>query len=327
MIAVLTALVVGGILLIACTDDTATTTASCAFVVGDGQNGHDAKLHRVIYPGQTFDLGDSEDISYVPCNSRNYIVSDGTVRDANGTVVGDRTELITATTKSGVPIELAVAAYWTLNQSESAMRDFYNVCFKYRCASNNDVSGEANNSTPGWNDMLGENFGPALERAVKLSVVKANDTLWDQRDPEEFKRLADNTSVAFADEILATLGYPEDLFCGSGNSTWNNPDDPGKGKFTCTSVRIVVDDVQRGEIREGEGSTEGERNINEQRLQNAIALYGPDAGFWLALLDVIDKCKSAGPTCIITIGGANAPVLPIPSNSVPVPAPPATPTP
>ena len=249
------------------------------------------------------------------------------MRDANGTVVGDRTELITATTKSGVPIELAVTAYWTLNQSESAMRDFYNVCFKYRCASNNDVSGEANNSTPGWNDMLGENFGPALERAVKLSVVKANDTLWDQRDPEEFKRLADNTSVAFADEILATLGYPEDLFCGSGNSTWNNPDDPGEGKFTCTSVRIVVDDVQRGEIREGEGSTEGERNINEQRLQNAIALYGPDAGFWLALLDVIDKCKSAGPTCIITIGGANAPVLPIPSNSVPVPAPPATPTP
>jgi len=298
-------------LLLACTD-TGVSTASCAFVVGDGQGGRDAKLHKIVYPGQKVNKGENENVSYVPCNSRNYIVSDGTVKDANGNVVGDRTQLITATTKKGVQIELAVTAYWTLNQSERAMRNFYNVCFKYQCASKDDQAGTANNSTPGWNDVLGENFGPALERAVKLSVIKANDTIWSQRDPGEFKALADNISAAFADEIRATLGYPEDLFCGSGNSTWSDPDKPGEGTFTCTPVRIVVDDVQRGLVRADE-STQGAAEINTQRLKNAEALYGPGAGYWLALQDLIDKCKAAGTTCIINLGGATTgPAVPVP---------------
>jgi len=310
---VVVAVLAVALLLLACTD-TSTTTASCAFVVGDGAKGRDSKLHRIEYQGQKVDKGDNEDVSFIPCNSRNYIVSDGTVTDANGNVVGDRTQLITATTKSGVQIELAVTAYWTLNQSETAMRNFYNVCFKYRCASSKDVSGDANNSTPGWNDMLGENFGPALERAVKLSAIKAKDTIWSQRDPGEFKALADNISAAFADEIRATLGYPEDLFCGSGNSTWSNPDKPGEGTFTCTTVRIVVDDVQRGLVRADE-STQGAAEINAQRLKNAEALYGSGAGYWLALQDLIDKCKDAGTTCIINVGGASVgPAVPVPAS-------------
>ena len=95
---------------IAACSNAATTTASCAFIVGDGQSGHDAKLHKVVYPGQAVHVGAEEDVSYVPCNSRNYIINDGTVTNANGERVGDRDKLIEATTSAGVPITVAVPA-------------------------------------------------------------------------------------------------------------------------------------------------------------------------------------------------------------------------
>lgn len=238
---------------------------------------------------------------------------------ANGNVIGDRIQPITATTESGVEIQVTLTAYWTLNQSDSAMRNFYNVCFKYRCASDSDIAGDANNSTPGWNDMLGENFNPALERATKLSTIKALDSIWSKRDPGQFQALADNISKAFADEVRKTVGYQDDLFCGSGNSQWSELDKPGEGTFTCSPVRIVIDDVRRGQIRADE-STRGAADINAQRLKNAEALYGPGAGYWLALQDLVDKCKAASTVCVINFGGApNAPAVPIP---VTTPAPP-----
>jgi len=314
------------LLLIACETNTATTIASCAFVVGDGSQDHDAKLHRIVFPGQKTNVGNSEKVSYVPCNSRNYIINDGSVVDANGHQVGDRHTLITATTSGGVNITIAARALWTLNEDEKAMRDFYTVCFKYKCAGS-DSGGDANFSTEGWNGMLGENFSPAMDAAARKAAIEVDDTIWDKHSPEQYKLLADKMSEAFVDAVRASLGFPEDLFCGSGNSTWSNPDEPGNGKFTCSPVRIEVDDVQAAPVNPNQ-NTEGQKTQNEQRLQNAIALYGPDAGWWLALLDAIDKCsKSAGVNCIINLGGANAPVLPIPSNSLPAPAPAATPSP
>lgn len=313
---VVAAAIAVAILLIACSDK-GTSTASCAWIVGDGSSGHDAKVHKVVYPGQKVDEGDYENVSYVPCNSRNFIVSDGSVKDANGNVVGDRTQLITATTDSGVEIQVALTAYWTLNQSESSMRNFYTVCHKYRCAGSKDIAGEANNSTPGWNDMLGENFGPALERAAKVSAIKAQDTIWQKRDPEQFSTLANNISAIFADEVRKTLGFQDDLFCGSGNSAWSNPDKPGEGEFNCSPVRIVVDDVRRGQVRADE-STRGAADINAQRLANARALYGDNAGNVLALMDLIAACRAAGTMCIVNLGGSTtAPAVPIPPVTTP----------
>ncbi len=306
------AVLAAALLLTAC-DTNATTTASCGFVVGDGHSGHDAKLHRVVYPGQSTHVGDSEDISYVPCNSRNYLINDGSVFNANGEQLGDRHQLIEATTKTGVPINIAVSAYWTLNQSESAMRAFYNVCFKYRCASSKDTGGDVNFATPGWNGMLAEDFGPALDRVARLAAVNVEDSIWQLQNPEQYQTLSDAMSAGFADVIRATLGYQDDLFCGSGNSVWSDPNKPGEGEFTCSPVRIVVDKVERGEIQADE-STEGVLTINQMRLSNATALYGPDAGYWLGLQDTIEKCKTAGTTCIINIGGG--PVA-VPTNQTP----------
>lgn len=309
-------------LLTAC--DQATTTASCAFLVGDGLNGNDAKVRSIIYPGQQVPNHVNEKVYYVPCNSRNYIVNDGTVKNANGAVVGDRSTLISATTKSGVPITIAARALWTLNQSDRAMRAFYNVCFKYQCASSEDVGGDANFSTPGWNGMLAENLGPALDTAARMAAIEVDDSVWQNHNPLQYKALGDKMSEVFADVMRANWGYSEDLFCGSGNSMWADPENPGTGEFTCTPVRIIVDDVQRGEVM-ADDSTEGVTTINQQRLKNAQALYGESAGYWLGLQDSIDKCKEAQVPCVFNIGGAAAsPAVVVPANT-PVPVPTATP--
>ena len=298
-------------LLVAC-DDEATTSASCAFVYGDGSAGNDSNLHRVEYPGGKVELKTGENASYVPCNSRNYIINDGTVVNANNEKVGDRHTLIKATTKTGVPIEISARALWTLNQSEAAMKNFYTVCFKYTCATTKDEAGKANFSTPGWNGMLAENFGPTMDSIAKIASINVDDSIWQNQNPQQYKALADSMSAAFADVMRGNLGFPNDLFCGSGNSTWKDPSKPGESEFTCSPVRIQVDYVQRGELRSDE-STQGAVTVNAQRLKNAQALYGPDAGYWLALQDLIDKCKNAGTTCIINVGGASGPTVPVPA--------------
>ncbi|MDO8269076.1 MAG: hypothetical protein Q7T54_00185 [Candidatus Levybacteria bacterium] len=297
-----------------CNEKNGVTTASCAFIVGDGSTGHDAKLHKVVLPGQTFDPSANEKVSYVPCNSRNYIINDGTVKNPNGEIVGDRFNMITATTKSGVEIYISATALWTLNQTEASLRDFYNVCFKYQCASSKDVGGDINSSTKGWNSMLAENFGPTMDKIAQEAAAKLDDSVWKTHDQGQVKSLEDSMSALFADRIRARLGYAEDLFCGSGNSVWSDPNKPGSGTFNCSPVRIVVEEVRRGQVN-ADASSQGVLEINAQRLKNAQALYGTEAGYWLALQDVIEKCKAAGTTCIVNVGGApGSPSVPVPTT-------------
>src|SRR4051812_46806871 len=105
-----------------------TASASCAFVAGNGKNGADTNIHTIIYPGQTVPSEDNTKVMYVPCNSRNFIINDGSVKNANGQIVGDQAQLITATTKSGVPVLIAASAFWTLNENKDAMEQFYTFC-------------------------------------------------------------------------------------------------------------------------------------------------------------------------------------------------------
>jgi len=295
----------------------ATTSASCAYISGTGQNGADAKLHTIVYPGQTVNLGQNETATYVPCNSRNYIITNGVTKNANNDVVGDRSTPIVANLTSGVSIQISVTAYWTLNESDKAMRDFYDVCFKYQCASTQDVSGDNNFGTKGWNGMLGEDFGFTLDRIGKIAAAKVTDDIWKNHDPAQYKVLGDAMAADFADQVRATLGYPEDLFCGSGNSDWTDPNKPGEGSFTCTPVRIVVDNVQL--IPQQTDNSQGAMTLAQQRVALAQALYGANAAYWLGVMDAIAACKSAQVTCVFNIGGTGA--------TVPITVPTATPTP
>jgi hypothetical protein len=315
--------------------DTAASPASCAFVYGNGLSGNDSKLHNLIYPGQVVKRNStSENVSYVPCNSRNYIIKDGEAKDTNGTVIGDIQTPIKAYTTTGVPILIGATAYFTLNESDESMRDFYNVCFKHTCASDKDVSGSSNNSTPGWTDMLGEDFLPAMNTAGFVAASEQTDLIWQQPTPKLYSTLADDMSTAFMKAVQQTTGYNVDLFCGSGASKWMDPSDPSKkvdpgtGKFDCKPVRFVVNSVRQDTSAMNSG-TQGTQVLNAQALQDAIARYGSNqAGYWRGLLDAIAACEQAShTTCVINIGNGTPAAVSVPATSgaTPTPSPTAKP--
>ncbi len=313
-------LIILGMVLVGCSSNAATTTASCSFVIGDGQDGRDARLHKVVYTGQTFSAKD-EKILYFPCNPRTYQINDGSIEVNGGRVVGDRLNLTKAWTKKGIPIEIALTAYWTLNQNEDALRNFFNVCFKFTCADSQDIGGSANFSTDGWNGMLSETISPVLDRLAREAAKYVDDSIWSTHDLSQNEAMETYMSTNFADEFRKVVGYPQNLLCGSGNSQWPNPDKPGEGEFQCSDVRIVVDGVRRVQTDTDE-SADGAKAINELRLENAQALYGPNAGHWLGLIDAIAQCKDSGSTCVFNIGGGTSTSVPIPSvASTPAPMP------
>jgi hypothetical protein len=305
-----------------------TTTSSCAYVVGVGKGDYDARVHKVVIPGEkvAYDTY-GEKVVWVPCNARNYIVNDGSVRNADGTTVGDRPNLIEATTSTGVPILIAAHALWTLNQSDTSMRNFYDLCFKYTCASPTDVGGD-NNFAPskGWNGLLAENFGTALDTAARRAAFRLDDSVWLTQNPAQYDILANEMAKEFPGAVRANVGYTEDLFCGSNNSVWSDPSSPGTGEFLCSPVRIQVDRVVR-KVGQDDQSSAGVLAINQQRLKNAEALYGPaDAGYWLGVMDAIDKCKGTGLNCVVNLGGVSGAVVAIPADE-PTPTPTPVPTP
>jgi len=292
-----------------------TKTATCAYIVGAGYGDYDASIHEIVYPGQTVKGGvDGEVIQYVPCNSRNYIINDGSKTMVGGAQVGDQHILIKATTNTGVQISIAATAYWTLNQSPEVLKDFYTVCQKYECYSEADESGNSNFSTDGWNGMLAENFGPSMEAAARKAAFVVDDSIWQVNDPVQYQALADKMSEYFGGEIQARFGFAEDFFCGSGNSQWSDPNQPGVGEFTCSPVRFTVEDVKPLENAADTG-TPAQLQLNAGRLSSAEALYGEDASYWLGLQDTIAACKDAGITCVFNIGGGSMPVsVPVTSS-------------
>lgn len=137
---------------------------------------------------------------------------------------------------------------------------------------------------------------------MKKTVVLLTVDIWKTHDPAQYEALGDAMSAVFAEKIRQNLGYSQDLFCGSGNSQWDNPDKPGEGTFSCSPVRIIIDDVQRVTVQADE-STAGALSINAQRLSNAKAIYGDNAEYWLGLQDTIEICGKVGATCVFNIGG------------------------
>lgn len=305
-------------------ETTANPTAMCSYVIGDGQDGRDATIKRIVYPGGNVDHNDeTEEVVYVPCNERNYLVNDGSRVNANGVQVGDRFTPAKGSTKSNTPVGVYYDVFWTLNQGDVAMRRFYDLCYKYECYSRDSSTGAANFSTPGWNGLLGENFGTSTDGAIATALKEFDDSIWTNKDPLQFEELGKAASELFRDKVALRTGYDLDLFCGSGSSGWPTPNKPGEGEFRCTTVRIVITDVislddksveQAEETRQAEQA----RSANADRLEAAIALYGPNAAYWLGLQDTLAQC---GPTttCVVTIGTPpdnqdTTPITVVPNN-------------
>jgi hypothetical protein len=291
----------------ACGENTAATSADkCAFIVGDGEEGRDANIHKTVYPYQEIQTGENshEKVRYFPCNSRNYIINSGHVYNANGEKVGDRFNLAIGYTKEHTEVKVGVTAFWTLNQTKSVLeKEFAPLCFKYTCYSESAASGNADFSTKGWNGMLGENFGNSIDKSVLQATANTSDEIWSSHNPALYEQLAKELSSKFAENVRQTTGYSNDLFCGSGNSGWKNPGKPGEGTFTCTSVRFVVNSVENANKEQQEQSQkanaiEQQEKVNADTLEIAKRKYGNQAEYWLGAQNTMEHCPQ-GSTCVI----------------------------
>lgn len=316
--------VLAGGMLTACSS-TATPTASCTYVVGDGSSGHDAKIHEIAWPGQNVNIGSGEVAQYVACGPRNFIINPTGQRDASGHVIGDSHTPLVGYTKDHTKVRFYVTAYWTLNQTKTALNEFYPFCYKYTCYgtdSSEGTKGGSNFGTGGWNGMLGENFGPALNDLARQELPKFDDSIWKNHDVTQWNTLGKKMSDHFAEAIRPMTGVPDDLFCGSGNSGWSDPNKPGEGKFTCSQVRFKVTDLDAADAKlqnqqEKESSAEKQQTVNEKELAAAKARYGDSASYWLGLQDTLKECKQ-GNSCVVVIGGNGSNM---PGVSIPQPTP------
>ena len=195
-----------------------TSVASCAILVGDGNP--DAVVDDVYYPGESFtEAPDDHVIRYLPCGDRNYLITDGS-KVSNGIPVGDETKLLEAKTSTGTDILIGVSAYFQLNQNLEAMKAFYAYQYKFGAASSQDISGgELNNSTTEWLDMLGETFGPAMDRTVKEGAFLTSDAIWQNGDPEQKRLLKEYIVNNLKEKLRIPTGYNNlDFFWGASGS-------------------------------------------------------------------------------------------------------------
>ncbi len=319
----LTALLMAAIGLSACSaTKTATTSAQCGWIVGNGEDGNDLNVHEVKYPGQKVELGNgvgtTEELKTIPCNPRNWIVNPKGSVDANGDPIGDYHEAMQGVTSGGTRVNVWLSMYWTPNQSESVMRDqFFPFCDKYDCFSND--SAKVNNSSAGWNDMLGENLPGAVNASVRQAMTAYDDDVWEK--DANWEKLAEAISASFSANFSVTSGYGNDLFCGSGDvSGWSDPTKPGEGEFTCGTVRFAIDDVVNSDaaqqkIAEQTSQVERQKKANADKLAIAKELYGDKASETIASLDIIAACKAAGATCVVSIGSSSSPTVVTPPAS------------
>lgn len=291
-------LAITGIVAVGC-GDVATTTASCAFVVHDSDT--NKSVDELIYPGKSGNVADGEKSLNFPCNSRTYAINKGNKVNANGEKIGDRFVLAPGTTSSGTDVLVSLTAYWTLNQDPEVLKnEFYNLCEKYGCWSEDAISNSANYADPGWNGMLGENMGEPIDRTVHRVTSEFSDSIWQKGTQAEYDRLGEKLSEEFEKDVRVATGYSKDLFCGSGNSGWSDPKKPGEGEFTCTNVRFVVDDVVNTDVGRQDQANESnglksQISDNKKQLKAAKAKYGSLAEMALVIQDYVKNCDAKCP--------------------------------
>lgn len=237
------------------------------YIIGDGA-GDQATIKKILLPGNTEGIDGDELKVVVPGNQRNYTVGVGGA---------DRESPLVSYSKGvdgtvGPQIKVGLQLFWGLNQRDDALRAFYKFCSKYTCgsdANNEDRSSLANSSTVGWNNMLKENFSPALDRAA--------NTVFIEFTPEELignaanqKKLADRLAQEFQIEVgKQYAGLTKlNLFCGNFAES---------SQAECTAPVFAVQSVSFAReadatAADNQRSKEREQAIKQQDAKNAASL-------------------------------------------------------
>lgn len=298
-----------GVTTLAACNEATPTSAMCGIVVGTGGNGTDSAAHKIVFPGETGDVGQNEKVHYVPCNSRNFLITPAGEKNANKETIGDYHTPIEAFTKEGTRVKVYLSMYWTLNQDrQTLLKNFWPLCEKYQCATEGqDGEGNVNSASPGWNRWLGENVPSAIGDSVRPVMLRFDDNIW--KTSAQWGDLAKQISDVFGGNFRARHGFGADIICGSGDvSFWSDSSKPGQGKFTCGKVRFKIDSVENADreqqdLAQQQKKSESELQANAKKLEAARAKYGSNAGYWLGLQDTIDKCNAQGVKCVATLGG------------------------
>jgi hypothetical protein len=295
---------------------------STAFCVAEITYNGEVIDDGIAWPGQPVRelVFDGSSRLYIPCGYRNYVIDDGKKANPNGTVLGDRKEPIKLSLPSGKLVDVYASAYWTLNQGRAEIKEFIKFQKKYNALAT-DMSGADNvySSTPGWNDMLLENFSPTMDAIARQAVqnvinnpplredgspILINDNFWKQ-DTEQWNAVANEMSNLFKDNIAKRVGSGGlNLFCGSNSDTgWQDPTIANAGKpenkFNCAPVIIEVTYVEPSSDQVETGS-QSIVDSNQQRYDAAEELYGDQTSCWLGILDAIRACGET-PNCTVIL--------------------------
>lgn len=268
--------------------------SQCAIVTNNGFGASSQDITALVRPGGKVDIGNNQIAWYYPCDARNYVTMP---------VGGDRQSPMSVRTgpgknQPGMPVQVWTAVYWTPNESDAAMKAFLPFCLKYGCASQDyqtdqSVADSAHFSTPGWNGMLAENFGPAIDRATQDVIGQFGPDLWV--DHSQWSKLGTLIAQNLDAELAKETGSSIPFFCGDSSTP-----------TTCTSMQVVVNNVtptdpQVQQLYDQQIAAENSIAVNTARLNAAKELYGPYAQYFLGLEDLANQCK----TCTIYVGAPN----------------------
>jgi hypothetical protein len=270
--------------------------SQCAIVTGNGL-GEGHNIVNIARPGDVINIGNAQTVWYYPCDARNFVTA------PSG---GDRNAPLSVRTgpgaggTPGMPVNVWTSVYFTPNQETDAMKAFLPFCLKYGCAASQDQINSSNQdnphfSTAGWEGMLQENMGPAIDRATQAVIGEYGPTLWT--DHAAWAKLGDQIAANLNAELAQETGSSTPFFCGNSSTT-----------TSCTPMTVVVSNVTPTDsqiVTEYNQQIEAENALaaNTAELKAAKELYGPYASYFLGLDNLAQQC---GTKCVIYVGAPDA---------------------
>ena len=297
--------------------------AHIAYIIGTG-SGDANTVKEIVNPGESMPgLGDDR-VYFIPAGPRNHIVAPPS---QDGCRV-DSCEAHTGTTQADdegrrLPVASYSRAFMTINRNHDVLREFYPLCAKYGCGTDDqgEVESDSNYAPEGWVSMLAQTFKFAHAEAFRTAIATFPSNVWE--DESQWPAVAEKMSEAFPAAMQKATGLDVDIFCGQ--SITEGAGDEQRTKASCTPVTFAIDSIKPPKAIEDSRDAlsqqqadlriaEGEEALILQRRKNATDLYGGEADRVLGTLDTIEACKAAGQACTVIVGGG---------SSVTVQAPPA----
>ncbi len=298
-ISILAALAVAAVATLTACSSAKSYPNQCTLVVGNGV-GDNHQVKKIAYPGDSVSLSGDEKQWFVPCNERNYII--GT--DPKNSDYQVPAVAYTAASKDGTQpreqIKITLSSFWGLNQNyDTLAKKFAPFCAKYTCydtSANEDQKNNQHSSNAGWNAMLGENFLPAINRAVNDVAVNFGPDLWS--DHAQWTKFSDELGPAFMTEVQKAwqASAPNaNFFCGDIEASRNG---------TCTPVRFVIDNIAPVDPRVQQLANdllvlEQQKALTDKQIDQAKQKYG---SYWQYFLGLQDTIKGCSDKCSIVVG-------------------------